>query len=37
VLTDYFFIEPTPMPAPFTIAYSKVVNHSNLYQLALPR
>jgi Tol biopolymer transport system component len=37
LLTEYFFIEPTPMPAPFTIAYSKVVNHSNLYQLALPR
>jgi len=37
VLTEYFFIEPTPMPPPFTIAYSKVVNHSNLYQLALPR
>ena len=35
VMTDYFFIEPIPMPPPFTIVYSKVVNHSNLYRLAL--
>jgi hypothetical protein len=35
VLTDYFFIRPAPMVAPVTIAYSKVVNHSNLYQLRL--
>jgi Tol biopolymer transport system component len=36
VMTEYFFVEPTPLPDGAGIVYSKVENHSNLYQLTLP-
>jgi hypothetical protein len=35
-MTEYFFVEPTPLPDGAGIVYSKVENHSNLYQLTLP-
>jgi hypothetical protein len=36
IMTEYFFVEPAVMPDGDTIVYSKIENHSNLYQMRLP-
>ena len=37
VMTEYFFVEPNPLPNADGIVYGKVENHSNLYALTLPK
>ena len=36
VLVADFFVDPTPLPEPFSIIYSHVEGHSNLFQIPLP-
>jgi hypothetical protein len=35
VLVADFFVDPTPLPEPFSIIYSHVEGHSNLFQIPL--
>jgi hypothetical protein len=37
VLSVDFFVNPSPLPDPLAIIYSRVENHSNLYRLSLPK